>query len=159
MEVALEKHNFSPGEIIKGTVSFKLKKPTQAEQLVVTFAGVRHATKRVRNRSMSSSRRRGGMSSGPSYSTQTRQDFIHKFELALDEGNEYSDGEYPFEIKIPENVIPQDPTEDMEGALGTVVKTAKFLGGGSSRIEWYVEAKLDIPKSIDVNKKIDINIG
>jgi hypothetical protein len=69
-------------------------------------------------------------------------------------------GEYPFEIKIPADILQK--TSLPEGALGAVIKTVEILSsltGVTSRIEWYLEASLNIPKAFDIKKKIKINIG
>ena len=89
-------------------------------------------------------------------STRTKRDFIHRFELSVDGEKEYSGGEYPFEIQIPANVLQNTP--EPEGTLGMVLKTAQFRGA-STRIDWYLEASLDIPMRFDVKKKVQINVG
>jgi hypothetical protein len=151
IEIILEKYNFSPGEVIKGKVSLELKKPSLAKKLKITLAGVRITNQPVNRPNRPPS-------------TETRKDFIHHFELILDGEKEYSKGEYPFEIKIPDNILgvsslPKEPTE---GVLGVVLKTAETLSkmsGATSRIEWYLEADLEIPGAFDVKKKVDITVG
>jgi len=151
IEIFLEKYIFSPGEIIKGKVSFDLKKPTLAKKLKIILAGVKITKSQYRDA-------RGASS------TETKSDFIHRFEMSLDGEKEYSKGEYPFEIKIPGNVLGATsmPKEAQEGILGAVLKTAEVIGkmsGTTSRIEWYLEASLEIPGAFDVKKKIEISVG
>ncbi len=143
IEISLEKYNFSPQDTIKGKVSLKLKKPVNAKQLRLVFVGEK----------ITSSRRSTGSGSQKS----TRRDYIHRFEMPLDGEKEYSGGEYPFEIKIPGDVLQNGP--EPEGALGEAVKVMKFLGGQSTRIDWYLKASLDVPMGLDVTEKIQINVG
>lgn len=151
IDIFLEKFNFSPGETIKGKVSFELKKPTLAKKLRVTLAGLKITTYWTQHPNRPSTR-------------ETRRDFIYNFELTLDGEKEYSKGEYPFEIKIPENILGASffPKQATEGALGAIFKTAETLSQlslGSSRIEWYLEAALELSGAFDVKKKVNINIG
>jgi sporulation-control protein spo0M len=154
IEIILEKFSFSPGEIIKGKVSFDLKKPTLAKKLKITLAGVRITTQQVRR------------PDNTPY-TKTRENFIHHFEMPLDGEREYSRGEYPFEIKVPDNISDASLQKEAQGGiLGAVLKTAEILSGmpsaipsATSRVEWYLEASLEIPKAFDVKKKIEITVG
>ena len=77
--------------------------------------------------------------------------------MPLDGEREYSGGEYPFEIKIPDGVLRNSPAP--EGTLGEAVKVIKFLGGESTRIDWYLKASLDVLRGLDVTKKVQINVG
>jgi hypothetical protein len=148
LEILLEKFNFSPGEIIKGKVFLELKKPILAKQLKIELAGLKITTRQI-------------TSPKGTPTTQTTKEFIFHFEMPLDGEKEYLKGEYPFEIKIPENVL-QAPQKVPEGILATLLKTAEIastIAGVSSRIEWYLEATLAIPKGFDMKKKVKINIG
>ncbi|NWF77066.1 MAG: hypothetical protein HXY36_00445 [Chloroflexi bacterium] len=87
-------------------------------------------------------------------------------EQQLDSEREYSEGrEYHFEIKIPADIMVGTPqTPEVQGKLGQVrkvVQTAKVITGAalSSPIKWYLLAKLDIPRGLDIRKKVDITIG
>jgi len=151
IDIVLEKFNFAPGETIRGKVSFELKKPTLAKKLRITLAGVRITNQQVQHPNRPPS-------------METRKDFIHHFEMPLDGEKEYSKGEYPFEIKIPDNVLGVStlPKEATSGILGAVLKTAETLSkmsATSSRIEWYLEAALEVPGAFDVKKKIEITVG
>ncbi len=137
IEVSLEKYNFSPGEIIKGKISLKLKKPTRAKALKVGLVGEKKTTQ---YRTSSSS--------------QSKTHFFD-FEMPLDGEKEYLEGDYNFEIKIPANVLQVQPG----GAVGDIVKGIQLLSGKDVKISWHVIAKLDIPSGIDVSKKVQVNIG
>src|SRR3989344_5226021 len=149
IELKLEKYEFVPGEVIKGHVSLKLKKPIKARQLKIALFGTRE-TRQHSKVVVFGVRMRSG--AGSSYS----KDYVFNFEKPLDGEKEYLQGEYDFELKIPANVL-EGPYGS--GALATVAKTAQFLGGALTNIKWFVEASLDIPMGLDVRKKIQINIG
>lgn len=147
IDIILVKFSFSPGELIKGKVLIDLKKPIKARQLKIGFYGVKIFTERIQAQK------------GPQ--TRTRREFIHKFEMPLDGEKEYLKGEYPFEIKIPED-IQREPKVPKEGILSILIKGAKVLSesmGMTSRTEWYLEATLEIPMAFDMKKKVSINIG
>ncbi len=139
IELKLEGYEFAPGETIRGHASLKLKKPIKARKLRIALFGMQE-TRQLR------------AGSGRSYS----QDCIFNFEKPLDGEKEYLAGEYDFELKIPANVL-EGPHGS--GPLGTLAKTAQFLGGQISNVKWFVEASLDIPMGLDVRKKIQINIA
>ena len=138
IEVFLEKYNFSPGEIIRGRISLKLKTPVQAKALKVGLVGEKATTEFGRK------------------STSQSKTHFYNFEMPLDGEKEYVEGEYNFEIKIPANVL-QTPSPG--GAVGDIVKGIQLLSGKDVKISWYVIAKLDIPLGFDVSKKVQVNIG
>jgi len=152
IDVIIPKAHYAPGDIISGNVSLSLKKPAKARQLCISLIGEHKSTTRqVR-------------SDGVSTSSNTTK--IHDFELQLDREKEYSGTqEYPFEIKIPEDIqstAPQMP--DVGGVLGKGLQMAQAVGTMTGKIpfnqvKWYLSAKLDISSGLDVKKKTDITIG
>jgi len=148
IDIVLEKFDFSPGETIKGKAVINLKKPIKAKGLKIGFYGIKIIKEKVTSE-------RG------TPTTRTRKEIIHKFEISLGGEKEYLKGEYPFEIKIPENV-PAQPKIPKEGILSVLIKGTKVLSeamGVSFRIQWYLETTLEIPMAFDMKKKIFINIG
>lgn len=143
IELQLEKYNLHPGDTIKGTVTLKLKKPVHARALKIRFIGEQITSKTSIH--------------GNQVSRSSSTTYIHKFEMPLDGEKEYFNENYTFEITIPNDIL-QRTNIPMEGAIGNLVKAAQILGGMNRRINWYVEAKLDVPKGLDVRKKTQINI-
>ena len=143
IEIQLKKHNLSAGEVVKGTVLLKLKKPLKAKELSITMIG----EEKVSQISLKGQR-----------STKTIR--IFDFKQTLDREKEYSSAKplvYKFKIKIPKNILSKQ--EIPKGKLGTVIKTASFLlGAGRKQVHWYLLARLDVPWAIDINKKVQINI-
>jgi len=141
----LEKYDYKPGERIKGTITLNLKKPTKARKLEVEFIGRRidkQTNVAVGPMVMGGGRR--GASSHTQYVT------VYSFKMPLDGEKEYQKGEYPFEIKIPDNILQNNPT--LEGKLGQAATAVRMLAGVSSHIDWIVKAELDVPMGLDVKK-------
>jgi len=142
--LTLEKYDYRPGDTVKGTIKLNLKKPVQARKLTVAFIGkkIQHqSSASVAGIAMGSSGRRGS-----SHSSQ----IVYNFDMPLDGEKEYHKQEYPFEMKIPSDLLQNAPK--LEGKMGTTVKALQVLGGVSTRIDWYVKAELDVPMKIDVKK-------
>ena len=141
--VMMEKYNYNPGETIKGTVTLKFKKPTKARKFEVAFIGEKIE-------------RQTGMGVGPTASkgSQSKHINIYNFKMPLDGEGEYQTGEYPFEIKIPEDV--KQAEQKLEGKVGTALSALKAVSGIVSRIDWYVYVKLDVPMKLDVSKRQNI---
>lgn len=136
----LEKYNYTPGETIKGTVTLKLKKLTKARKFEVSFVGEKIE-------------RQTGMGIGPTAKkgSQYRRTPLYHFKMPLGGEEEYQKGEYPFEIKIPEDV--KQAERKLEGKAGTAVSALKTISGIVTRVDWYVYAKLDVPMKMDVSKR------
>jgi len=136
VDIILEKNNFNKGEKIKGKVVLDLPKPKKAKELRVKLYAMREAWKTI-----SGKRRK---------STEE----IFSFPMKLDGEKEYTSGEYEFEIMVPELKEGELPG----GAAGEALKAVAFLAGTPSAPRWYVEASLDIPMSVDITKKVQINV-
>jgi hypothetical protein len=145
--VALEKYAYLPGETIKGSVRLKLKRPLQAKKLTVALIGLRIA-------------RQSSVAVGPirvgNQAPQTQVYTIYNFEIPLDEEAVYYHEYYPFEIKIPLDILQasqQKFQSTLTGLGKTLSEIAQFMNQTmmtNSQIEWSVEAKLNIPLKIDI---------
>jgi hypothetical protein len=145
--VTLEKYAYAPGEIIKGSVGLKLKRPVQAKKLTVALIGLRI----VRGSSIAVGPVRVG-----NQAPQNQVYTIYNFEIPLDEKATYFNEFYSFEIKIPHDILesPQQKFQSTVTGLGkTLEEIAQFMEQSvlsNSRVEWSVEAKLNIPLKIDI---------
>jgi len=132
----LEKYNYVPGEIIKGTVN--LKKPTKARKMEVSFLGQR--------------KEKYQDSKGTHYRTTN----VFSFSMPLGLEKEYQNESFNFEIKIPDDILQQTQapgTNQLDGAFGKVIAIGAALSGTRYYpIEWLVHAQLDVPLNIDVKK-------
>lgn len=137
----LEKYNFTPGDLAKGTVTLNLKKPTYARKLEVSLIGVR----RVRR--------------GNSWQWQT----VYDFDMPISGERDYEQEQINFELKIPPDILDartsqqaiQDSLEDKLGAAGKFI-SAVSVGTGTTN--WKIRAQLDIPKKLDVKATQDIQL-
>lgn len=139
IDLQISKYDFSPGEIIQGSISLNVKKQTKAKAVTLRLVGQQKTTK---------------FSSTPNAIPQTKKAYIYDFKQPLDGEKEYlGEYHYNFQIKIPENILGSLTT-----AFGSVLKSAEMLLGQSSQIKWYLIASLDIPWGIDTSKKVQITI-
>jgi hypothetical protein len=142
--LTLNKTNFAFGETAKGKLLLKLKKDKNARELRVRIMAVRKTTQYGTNS-------RGGTSRN----NQTQVLFQNA--VIIDGQKLYSPPgvDYDFKIQIPQkSTLPQE----IGGNLGTALKAIQFLGGRSSQVKWFIEATLDIPGGVDINKKIQISV-
>jgi hypothetical protein len=139
--MTLEKYNFNPGDIAKGTVKLNLKKPTYARKLFVSLMGMR----RVRR--------------GNSWQWQT----VYDFDMPISGEKDYQNETVPFELQIPPDILNartsqqaiQDSLEDKMGSAGKFI-SAVTVGTGVTN--WKIRAQLDVPKKLDVKYTQDIQI-
>ena len=152
IKLAINKFNFSPGDKATGKVSLELKKPLLAKQLKVSLIGV-ETSSRTSMGFGASGRRRG-------ISSSKRKDIVYRFDMPISGEKEYLQGEYPFEMQIPADTLQQKPQSPEEGLSGALMKTAQIIGGATrSRVDWYLEAALDLDKKFDIKNKVQITIG
>lgn len=131
----LEKYEYRPGETIKGTVTLHLKKPMNAHSLDVGLIG-----RKIQQQ---------GTYRGGSYQKSTQFSTIYDFHIPLGGEQEYLEGVFPFEIKIPADILQVE--SPLQGNVATAVNVLKAISGVSSRIEWMVVARLDLPLKLDVS--------
>lgn len=142
----LEKYDFKPGENIKGTVFLNFRKPTTGRKLNVSLIGQRKERYRDHDGH-----------------TQYRYENVFSFTVTLSGEMEYQSNQFPFDLKIPENVLSQCKTPEMPQMEGTLGKLA-VIGHAMSMaqtypVEWLILSHLDIPKKFDVKKSQEIIIS
>ena len=144
IEVSIPKTHFAPGETISGKVTLTVKKPMAAKEVSITLIGERTTTSG------------GGLAGGD---RRTEKQRVYDFKVSLDGEKEYDKGgEYPFEIKIPPDILNVGGPQ-LGGAAGQAIKIAQVVTGGGSSTKWHLHAKLDIPRGIDIKKDVAITIG
>lgn len=146
IEIQLDKYNFTPGEVITGTLTLNLKKALDANALEAGLIGESDSTNYNVNQ--------GG---GVSVSSKNEKN-IFEFSYPLDGEKIYNPGvmEYKFQIKIPENILSKVSTGSQ--VADNLIKTAMFVTGNNRRIKWYVTGRLKIG-GFDIKKKVQVNIG
>jgi len=154
INIVIPKAHFAPGDTISGNVALTLKKPLKAREVSISLIGEQKTTQRK------------GMMGSQNTSTTTQRMRIYDFKHQLDSEKEYSQGqEYRFEIKIPADILSAKPQmPELGGKLGQGLKIAQAAAAMTGAIplqqtKWYLLAKLDIPRGLDVKKKADVTIG
>jgi hypothetical protein len=144
IDITVQKTNYAPGDTISGNVALTLKKPVQAREVSISLIGTAWVTTYSGTTTSSGVGIGGGgitLGGRRSSSSWKEHKRIYDFKQQLDGEKEYSGGrEYPFELKIPADILSMKP--QMTG-----------------RISWCLLAKLDIPRGQDVSKKVDVTIG
>ncbi len=141
LTLTLEKFNFNPGDMAKGTIALNLKKPTYARKLQVSLIGVR----RVRR--------------GNSWQWQT----VYDFDMPISGEKDYQTEQIPFQLSIPPDILQpktsqqaiQEGLQDKLGAAGSFI-SAVSVGTGITK--WKIRAQLDVPKALDVKADQDIQL-
>jgi hypothetical protein len=129
----LNTHDVASGGKISGTLRLELNSPKKAKELRVELIGEQ---KRERNGKMSTVK-------------------VYEFKQVLGGEQEYTNGEYQFELTAPAKT--EFEKKAGEGALGAIVGAAKMLGA-IQPVKWYVVGTLDLPMSLDINKKVQVAV-
>jgi len=137
----LEKFNFNPGEVAKGTITINLKKPTYARKLQVSLMGTRKV-------------RRG---------TSTQWQKVYDFDMPISGEKEYQSDTIQFQLPIPPDILSarssqqaiQEGLQDKLGAAGSLISAVAV---GTGQTKWKIRAQLDVPKALDVKADQDIQL-
>jgi hypothetical protein len=148
IEIFIPRTTYSYGETVEGKVTLELKQPQKASGVTIQLLAIEkhHET-------------RGGKSH-----LHTKNIFDQT--IKLDSEREYPAGkmlEYPFKFTLP---TWQGPEINMDGALGTVIKTMDAVGpilkafsrsSSSGGTTWTLKAKMDV-SGFDINKDVELQI-
>jgi len=141
----LDKFSFNPGEVINGTVTINLKKPTYARKLEITLLGVRRTNQIT--------------SKGSKTDWQT----VYSFEIPVSGEKEYQSETIQFQLPIAPDILSnktgqQAVQEGLEDKLGKVGGLISAVAVGAGQTKWKIRAQLDIPKAFDVKIDQDIQL-
>jgi len=141
----LEKYNFNPGEVAKGTITLNLKKPTYARKLQISLIGMRR-TNQI-NRKGSS----------------TNWQKVYDFDMPISGEKEYQSDTIQFNLQIPPDILAaktqqQAVQESMQDKLGGVGSLISAVTVGTGTTKWKIRAQLDVPKALDVKADQDIQL-
>ena len=128
----LNTHDVTAGGKISGKLKLDLNSPKKAKELRIELIGEQKRT----------------------VSGKTKKMVVYKSKQILGGEMEYSSGEYDFELQAPQI---SEIEKGMEGAAGLALGAAKLLGA-IHPVEYSVVGTLDLPMSIDINKKVQIAI-
>jgi hypothetical protein len=141
----LDKFSFNPGEVVNGSVTLNLKKPTYARKLEVSLIGVRRVNQIQRH--------------GSKTSWQT----VYSFEIPVSGEKEYQSETIPFQLPIAPDILSaksgqQAVQEGLENKLGAAGSLISAVAVGAGQTKWKIRAQLDIPKAFDVKIDQDIQL-
>jgi hypothetical protein len=139
MEIKLAKTDFAQGETAAGEVVLSLKQPKKARELRLLFYG-----------EVKSTTHRNGK-----VHTSTRHIYEQKITLAPEGEFPAGTRSYPFEVRLPQL---GGTSIEGGGIAGAVANIALNLANPMAGAKWYLEASLDVASSLDISKKMRINI-
>ncbi|MCD6237615.1 MAG: hypothetical protein J7K13_06675 [Thermoplasmata archaeon] len=154
IKIELEKDTFSPGENIRGRIILKLDKPLQAKGLILTFVGQKYR-KGLASYFLGRWRIYHIKSLGWGFYN------FFKEELQIDTEKEYYGMIYPFEYKIPQNILLE--AENWKDKIPTAkiideIVSEEVYKETEWSNRWYLEARLKISHGKDIKNKIEIKI-
>jgi len=133
INLELNTHDVTAGGKISGKLKLELNSPKKAKELRVELIGEQL--------------RRSGDS--------TKKVVVYRFKRSLGGEQEYTGGEYEFELQAPQTTELEQKAQ--EGVAGALLGAAKLLGA-IRPIEYYVVGTLDLSMSMDINKKVQIAV-
>lgn len=155
LEIDLAKTGFNSGEPVEGSVTLTTRKSLELRRLYVALIGYQ-----IIEHYDSDGQRK------------TRKNEIYRDEFNLEEGQSIPSGyqkTYEFSLVAPGNkssaggaMANDHPGSALVNAVGSAVKTLGALGAfgtSSSRLEWKVEARADLP-GVDIanSKNVRVNM-
>jgi sporulation-control protein spo0M len=138
LNVILNKHDFTPGDIIEGKMILTVKRDFESKGAYVYLSAIQQT--RVNNSGKST----------------TRSSIIYDFKLDLENERAYTKGEvveFPFQLKIPLDVF--TPTKTQQN----IIKAVSFLTGDRYSIYWSVLGKVRVRRCLtNITKKVRITV-
>ncbi|MDD5337445.1 MAG: hypothetical protein PHS02_03085 [Candidatus ainarchaeum sp.] len=136
IEILTGKEAYVNGELIEGRVLLSLGRRLKARGLRILFYGEKKSHH------------------GKTHTTER----ILQQQAVLDGAKTYAEGrtDYKFSIQLPQLEKPR-PIEGTD----IIPSVVRFFGGKFdpyANVKWYLDASLDIPLSLDVNRKMQITV-
>ncbi len=128
----LNTHDVTAGGKISGKLKLELNSHKKAKELRVELIGEQRQTRQGK----------------------TKKVVVYRFKQVLGGEQEYGGGEYEFELQAP---AISEIERGMEGVAGMALGAAKLLGA-IHPVEYSVVGTLDLPMSMDINKKVQIAV-
>jgi uncharacterized protein (DUF2384 family) len=154
IDIILDRTSYSLGDTINGKAVLTLNSPKKAKELRLRFWEERTVRRNVTSHG----------AQGTSTRSANANEMIYEMKLTLEGEKEYTGGEYQFQVKIPglQEKQPNDlvggNAEGVKTAIETVANIAQEFGVAPAPVRWYIQVSLDLPMSLDINKKVQINV-
>jgi hypothetical protein len=138
IDIAIQKFGYAPGDTISGNVTLTLKKPVKAREVSISLIGEAWVTRTKESI--------GIMDLSFETEKSAARVRIYEFKLPLDGEKEYrEEREYHFEIKTP---------ADIQGMRPQTTGETQF-----SPTTWYLLAKLETPRGLNISKNVEVAVG
>ncbi len=131
IDIITDKSTFRPGEKVRGRLVLVLNSPKVAKELRLSIVAEK---KTYRN-------------------GKRRIETIYHAPVVLGREGEYNSREYTFEIFVPD----MKDAKDSFGIQNRILKAASSDPNTAS-VEWHLDANLNVPLSMDINKRKTLNI-
>ena len=131
IEVSLPSTAFKPGDVIAGSFELHAKQPIEGRRLVVSLIGTQVTKTREDGK------------------TRSRSSEIFREEKLIEDAREYPAEHretHPFEIEVPDAVLPEQLNSPLGKALASGLR---FAGASQTHLRWRIEARL-VAKGIDL---------
>ena len=132
IKLELNTHDVTAGGKISGKLKLELNSPKKAKELRIELIGKQRRTQNGKSKKI----------------------VVYQFKQVLGGEQEYTTAEYEFELTAPQI---SEIERGTDGAAGLALGAAKLLGA-IHPVEYSVVGTLDIPMSIDINKKVQIAV-
>jgi len=146
LDLKIERYNYKPGEIVKGSFYIDLKKTYEVRKIQVSLIG-----------------RRKERYTDAEGETQYHFVNVYEFPLPIAPEGKYQYQQFHFEIKIPDTILEQcdQPIDyNPDTTLGKIAEFSRAMSTNRTYpVEWLIEAQLDIPMRIDMTKSHKIIIS
>lgn len=146
IEIELDRHTFSPGDTIDGTLLLHLDETTSARRLMISLIGTRDRMRVMKDKTQGDQFHR-------------HRETVHKFEYQLAGEQIFIPGEtrHTFSMKIPSSFKGVKPDIQGTGTVSNLLRIATNVASAASGLmQWKVVGYLDIPLRRNLKKKIDI---
>lgn len=136
-----DRTSFDPGETITGKIDVEIKKETRGNNLTISLIADRKTTYYDGDEK------------------RTDHDEVYRDELLIEDRRVYPVGynnTYSFELKIPAMDSENNQGDNLLNTLGAVMNTFG-THRRTSKVEWYLEARLDA-EGLDLVKKQNVQL-
>jgi hypothetical protein len=148
-DIALEKTEYRPGEIVSGTLTIKTKKSSKARQLVLFAEGKESTIITVSESTGAGSRRHTMTRTYTEINTLFSKDLSHLLHGSIS-SNILQDGTL--------EILPQNKVIAFDFALPSDNNVFSSYKGEHANITYNVKATADIAKKLDVNKEVQFSV-
>lgn len=151
-QLTLAEYNFRLGDFVEGSLDFELKKPYEARCLWVEL----RATQRISTPRPRRVKREVGWRT--EFENNSRTLSLYKYRKELDGHHLYDQGHHSFSLPLPSSLEESQPASDVARAAELVQTVFSGIPFKRWPVRWWVEARLEIPWSLDVTALTEVKV-